>query len=192
MRYKKIDKSLFVNNRKRFVKELKPGSVAVFNSNDIMPTNADGTMRFRQNNDLFYLTGVDQEETILVLCPNYPDKKYREVLFLRETSELIATWEGHKLTKEEARQQTGIDTILWTSEFHKLFNTIMVMGGVEFVYLNTNQHYRAEVAVETRDARFINWCKEKYPIHKYERSAPILSKLRAVKSEMEIELLQQA
>ena len=114
MRYKKIDKSLFVNNRKRFVKELKSGSVAVFNSNDIMPTNADGTMRFRQNNDLFYLTGADQEETILVLCPDYPDKKYREVLFLRETSQLIATWEGHKLTKEEA---DFIETVLkWESD----------------------------------------------------------------------------
>src|SRR6185503_21108280 len=161
MRYNKIDSALFVSNRKRFVKELKPGSVAVFNSNDIMPTNADGTMRFRQNNDLFYLTGVDQEESILVICPDYPDKKYREVLFLRETSELIATWEGHKLTKAEARAATGVDTVLWTSEFHKLFNMMMVMGGVEFVYLNTNQHYRAEVAVETRDARFIKWCMEK-------------------------------
>ncbi len=192
MRYKKIDPSLFITNRKRLVKELKPGSVAVFNSNDIMPTNADGTMRFRQNNDLFYLTGVDQEETILMICPGYPDKKYREVLFLRETSELLATWEGHKLTKEEARQLTGIETILWTSEFYKLFNTMMVMGGVEFVYLNTNQHYRAEATVETRDARFIKWCKEKYPLHKYERVAPILSKLRVVKSEAEIELMQEA
>jgi Xaa-Pro aminopeptidase len=192
MRYKKIDPSLFIGNRKRFVKELKSGSIAVFNSNDIMPTNADGTMRFRQNNDLFYMTGVDQEETILVICPDYPEKKYREVLFLRETSELIATWEGHKLTKAEARQRTGIETVLWTSEFHKLFNMMMVMGGVEHVYLNTNQHYRAEVAVETRDARFIKSCKEKYPLHKYERIAPILSKLRAIKSEAEIELMQKA
>lgn len=192
MRYRNIDQSLFINNRKRLVKELKPGSVAVFNANDIMPTNADGTMRFRQNNDLFYLSGVDQEETILVLCPDYPDKKYREVLFLRETSELIATWEGHKLTKEEARQQTGIETVLWTSEFHKLFHTMMVMGGVEFVYLNTNQHYRAEVAIGTRDARFIKWCQEKYPLHKYERVAPIMAKLRAIKSAEEIALMQTA
>jgi Xaa-Pro aminopeptidase len=192
MRYRNIDKSLFVNNRKRLVKELKPGSVALFNANDIMPTNADGTMRFRQNNDLFYLSGVDQEETILVLCPDYPDKKYREVLFLRETSELIATWEGHKLTKEEARKQTGIETVLWTSEFHKLFNMMMVMGGVEFVYLNTNQHYRAEVAIDTRDARFIKWCQEKYPLHKYERIAPIMAKLRAIKSAEEIALMQTA
>jgi Xaa-Pro aminopeptidase len=192
MRYKQINKSLYINNRKRLINELQPGSVAVFNSNDIMPTNADGTMRFRQNNDLFYLTGVDQEETILVLFPDYPDKKFREVLFLRETSELIATWEGHKLTKDEARALSGIETVLWTSEFHKLLNTMLTMGGAEFVYLNTNEHYRAEVAVETRDSRFIKWCKEKYQLHKYERIAPIMSKLRTVKSKEEIDQLQVA
>src|SRR5688572_3413654 len=192
MRYKKIDKSLFVNNRKRFVKELKPGSVAVFNSNDIMPTNADGTMRFRQNNDLFYLTGVDQEETILMLFPDHPDKKFREVLFLRETSELIATWEGHKLTKDEAKALSGIETVLWTTDFHRVLNTALTMGGAESVYLNTNEHYRAEIAVETRDSRFIKWCREKYPLHRYERVAPIMSKLRAVKSKEEIDQLQVA
>src|ERR1700754_1678338 len=99
MRYESISKELFVNNRKKLVKELKPNSIAVLNSNDVMPTNSDGTVRFRQNSDLFYLSGVDQEETILVLCPDFPDKRYKEVLFLRETSDLIATWEGHKLTK---------------------------------------------------------------------------------------------
>jgi len=192
MRYKQINKSLYINNRKRLVHELKPGAVAVFNSNDIMPTNADGTMRFRQNNDLFYLTGVDQEETILVLFPDYPDKKFREVLFLRETSEVIATWEGHKLTKDEARALSGIETVLWTSEFPKLLNTMLTMGGAELVYLNTNEHYRAEVAVETRDSRFIKWCKEKYPLHTYERIAPIMSKLRSIKSKEEIDQLQVA
>src|SRR6188768_3028109 len=110
MRYKSINKELFVSNRKRLLKEVKTHSLVAINANDVMPTNSDGTMRFRQNSDLFYLTGVDQEETVLVLCPDFPDKKYREVLFLRETSDLIATWEGHKLTKEEARQQTGIET----------------------------------------------------------------------------------
>src|SRR6187551_4058224 len=124
MRYKSISKELFVSNRKRLLKEIKSNSVVVANSNDIMPTNSDGTMRFRQNSDLFYLTGVDQEETILVLCPDFPDKKYREVLFLRETSDMIATWEGHKLTKEEARKATGVQTIMWLSEFPKLFNTM--------------------------------------------------------------------
>lgn len=192
MRYKQISKSLYINNRKRLVTELKSGSLAVFNSNDIQPTNADGTMRFRQNNDLFYLTGIDQEETILVLFPDYPDKKFREVLFLRETSELIATWEGHKFTKDEARELSGIETVLWTSEFPKLLNAMLTMGGAEFVYLNTNEHYRADVSVESRDARFIKWCKEKYPLHKYERIAPIMSKLRSVKSKEEIDQLQIA
>lgn len=192
MRYKQINKSLYINNRKRLVHELKAGSVAVFNSNDIMPTNADGTMRFRQNNDLFYLTGVDQEESILMLFPDHPDKKFREVLFLRETSGLIATWEGHKLTKDEARELSGIDTILWLAEFQRVLNTALTMGGAEFIYLNTNEHYRAEAAVETRDSRFIKWCKEKYPLHKYERIAPVMSKLRAVKSKEEINQLQVA
>ena len=192
MRYEKINKQLFIDNRRRLVKSLKPGSVAVVNANDIMPTNADGTLRFRQNSDLFYLTGVDQEETILVLCPDYPDKKYREVLFLRETNETIATWEGHKLTKDEARELTGIETVLWLSEFKKLFHTMMVMGGVEYVYLNTNEHYRADVIVESRDSRFIKWCKEKYPLHKYERLAPLMARLRAIKSKYEIELMQKA
>lgn len=192
MRYKKINNELFKLNRKRLIKELKPGSVAVFNANDIMPTNADGTMRFRQNSDLFYLTGVDQEETILVLCPDYPDKKFREVLFVRETNEQIATWEGHKLTKEEAREVSGIETILWTSDFQRIFNTMMVMGGVNQVYLNTNEHYRADVLVESRDSRFIKWCKEKYPLHQYARIAPLMSKLRAVKSRYELEQMQEA
>jgi Xaa-Pro aminopeptidase len=141
---------------------------------------------------LFYLTGVDQEETILVLCPDFPDEKYHEVLFLRETSETIATWEGHKLTKEEAREATGIKTVLWLSEFPKLFNTMMVMGNVENVYLNTNDHYRADVAVDSRDARFIQYCQKKYPLHKYERLAPIMHRLRCVKSKHEIDLMQKA
>lgn len=192
MRYQKINQRLFTNNRKNLVKKLKDHSVVVVNANDIMPTNSDGTMRFRQNSDLFYLTGVDQEETVLVLCPDFPDEKYREVLFLRETSELIATWEGHKLTKEEARELTGIETVLWTTEFPKLFNTMMVMGDVERVYLNTNDHYRAEIAVDSRDNRFIKWCQQKYPLHKYERLAPIMHALRSIKSDEEIKLMQEA
>ncbi|HYG01854.1 MAG TPA: aminopeptidase P family protein [Chryseosolibacter sp.] len=192
MRYGKINTALFTSNRKNLQKKLKENSIVVVNANDIMPTNADGTMRFRQNSDLFYLTGVDQEETIYVLCPDFPDKKYREVLFLRETNEHIATWEGHKLTKEEAREATGVETIVWVSEFPKLFNTMMVMGNVENVYLNTNDHYRAEVAVDSRDARFIKFCQQKYPLHKYERLAPLMHQLRSVKSKHEIELMQRA
>jgi Xaa-Pro aminopeptidase len=192
MRYKNINKELFETNRKNLVKELKSNSLVVVNANDIMPTNSDGTMRFRQNSDLFYLTGVDQEETILVLCPDFPDKKYREILFLRETSELISVWEGHKLTKEEAREQTGIETIIWVSDFAKIFNMLMVMGDVEHVYLNTNDHYRADVAVESREARFVKWCQDKYPLHRYERLAPIMHRLRSIKSKYELDQLQRA
>jgi Xaa-Pro aminopeptidase len=157
-----------------------------------MPTNADGTLAFRQNNDLFYLTGIDQEESILILCPNFPDEKWREILFLKETSEHIAIWEGHKLTKEEAKHRTGIETILWLSEFPRVFRHLMTMGNVENVYLNTNEHYRAEITVQTRDARFIEWCKASYPLHNYQRIAPIISKLRSVKSQEEIALMQEA
>lgn len=192
MRYAPINKQLFIDNRNNLRKQLKPNSVVVLNSNDVMPTNSDGTMRFRQNSDLFYLTGVDQEETQLVLCPDFPEKRYREVLFLRETNEQIATWEGNRLTREAAREMTGIETVLWNSEFPKLFNTMMVMGNVEYVYLNTNDHYRAEVTVDSRDYRFVRWCREKYPLHQYERLAPIMHRLRTVKSKYEIDLMQVA
>jgi Xaa-Pro aminopeptidase len=192
MRYRPIHADLFTGNRKKLVKELKANSIVVVNANDIMPTNSDGTMRFRQNSDLFYLTGADQEETILLLCPDASEKKYREILFLRETSELISVWEGHKLTKEEAREQTGIETILWVSDFQKVLHMLMVMGDVEHVYLNTNDHYRADAVVESREARFVKWCKDKYPLHKYERLAPILHRLRSVKSKEEIQQLQTA
>lgn len=192
MRYQKIDQQLFVNNRSNLRRELKSNSAVVVNSNDIMPTNSDGTMRFRQNSDLFYLTGVDQEESILVLCPDFPEEKYREVLFLRETNDQIALWEGHKLTKEEARDVTGVKTILWLADFQKIFHTMMVMGNVENVYLNTNDHYRADVTVDSRDQRFVRLCQQKYPLHRYERLAPIMHRLRSVKSKEEIALMQKA
>lgn len=192
MRYETIGKELFVTNRKRLVKELKPNSLALFNSNDIMPTNADGTMPFRQNSDLFYLTGINQEESILLICPGFPDAKYREILFLREPNEHLEKWEGHKLTKKEAQEISGIETIVWTSGFNSLFHHIMVMGGTEHVYLNTNEHYRSDVVVQTRDARFIDWCKTIYPLHTYTRVAPVMSALRRIKQKREIELMQQA
>jgi Xaa-Pro aminopeptidase len=189
-RYSPIDASLFVENRKRFRKLLKPGSVAVFNSNDIMPGNADGSMRFLQNSDLFYLSGIDQEESILLMFPDFPVEEYREILFLRETSEEIAIWEGHKYTKEEAREASGVQTVFWLSQFEKVFN--LLMAEAENVYLNTNEHIRAEVRVETRDARFIKWCQEHYPLHHYHRSAPLMYSLRAIKSEHEIKVMQEA
>ncbi len=192
MRYEPIDNQLFVQNRQRLTALLKPNSLAIFNANDILPTNADGTMSFRQNNDLFYLTGVDQEETILVLCPNHPDEKFREVLFLRETSEEIAIWEGHKLTKEEAVQTTGLPlkAIYWTSQFDKIFGQMVFEA--ERVYLNTNEHTRAEVAVQTRDARFIDWFRQQFPLHTLERVAPLMHQIRAIKLPQEIVLLNRA
>jgi Xaa-Pro aminopeptidase len=192
MRYEKIGADLFTTNRKRLVKSMKSNSLAVVNSNDIMPTNADGTMAFKQNTDLFYLTGIDQEESILVLCPDFPDKKYREVLFLRQPNELLEKWEGHKLSKEEATQISGVETVVWLPSFNSQFHHMMVMGGTERVYLNTNEHYRSDVVVQTRDARFIDWCKQNYPLHRYDRLAQLLSPLRREKQKREIELLQRA
>jgi Xaa-Pro aminopeptidase len=190
MRYEKINKQLFIENRKKFAAKLKPGSIAVFNSNDIMPTNADGHMKLKQNADLFYLSGVDQEESILVIFPDAKDGIHKEVLFLKETNETIAIWEGHKLTKEEAKDVSGIEKIYWLSEFNTVFNTLMAEA--ENVYLNTNEHIRAVVEVETRDSRFISWCRNKYPLHNYLRSAPIMHELRAIKSEFEVQLIQHA
>lgn len=190
MKYTPLNKDLYIFNRQRLIKELRSNSIAIFNSNDIMPTNADGTMAFRQNNDLFYLSGIDQEESILLIYPDFHDQKFREVLFLKETSEEIAVWEGHKYTKEEARAISGIKSVYWLSQFKQVFNTLMAEA--EYVYLDTNEHIRAVIDVQTRDARFVSWCKERYPIHKYERVAPIMHKLRAVKSKEEIETLRQA
>ncbi|CAN5389547.1 aminopeptidase P family protein [soil metagenome] len=190
MKYAPIDKQLFIENRRNFTELLKSKSVAVFNSNDILPTNADGTLPFRQNNDLFYLSGIDQEETILVIAPDFYDKSYREILFIKETDEKIALWEGHKYTKEEAYETSGIKSIFWLSQFEQIFNTIIVEA--EHIYLNSNEHIRANVDTETRDARFLKWCMSKYPLFKYERSAPLMGYLRAVKSEPEISLIQKA
>ncbi len=190
MKYTPLPKELYQRNRKKLVAKLKSDSIVILNSNDIMPTNADGTMQFRQNNDLFYLCGIDQEETILLLAPNCPVPAMREVLFLRETNEHIAVWEGHKYTKEEGEATSGIQNIQWLANFDQVFNTVITLS--KNVYLNTNEHLRAGVQVETRDARFIKTCKEKYPLHQYERIAPIMHELRGVKEQEEIDQLQIA
>jgi len=190
MKYLPIDSKLFVENRKRFVKELKPNSLAVFNSNDIMPTNADGTLPFRQNNDIFYLSGVDQEESILVIFPDAQNNDFKEVLFLKETSFEIAIWEGAKLSKEQAFEVSGIKSVYWLSQFEMVFNKMMAEA--DHIYLNANEHLRAVIEVETRDDRFTKWMKERYPLHSYERSAPILHRLRAIKSDLEVEQIQTA
>ena len=190
MKYQPLPKELYIRNRAKLAAKLAPQSVAVFNANDIMPTNADGTMKFRQNNDLFYLCGIDQEETILLIAPDCPNPAWREVLFLRETNEHIAIWEGHKYTKGEAYQTSGIVNIQWLSAFETIFNSVVNLS--ERIYLNTNEHLRAGVVVETRDARFIKMCKEKYPLHEFERAAPIMHELRGVKEPEEISQMQIA
>lgn len=190
MKYAAIDANLFMENRKKFAKKLKANSLAIFNSNDIMPTSADGSMAFIQNTDMFYLSGIDQEESILLIYPDAKNEAQREMLFMKETNEHIAIWEGHKYTKEEATAASGVRTVHWMSQFKTIFRTLM--GQCDQVYLNTNEHTRAVVEVETREARFVNWCKETYPAHTYNRSAPIMHELRAVKSKIEIDLMQQA
>jgi Xaa-Pro aminopeptidase len=190
MRLEKIDRDLFIANRKKFIKHLQPRSIAVFNANDIMPTSADGTMKFIQNKDFFYLSGVDQEESILIIFPDAYMESHREMLFLKETDENIARWEGEKLNKQQGTEVSGIESIYWLSEFEKIFRD--VMSQAENVYLNTNEHLRAADEVETRDDRFRKWITEKYPLHTYRRAQPIMHQLRAIKSELEIEQLQKA
>ncbi|UGU17725.1 aminopeptidase P family protein [Sinomicrobium kalidii] len=190
MRYDPIDSNLFIKNRAKFTARMKPKSIAVFNSNDIYPVGADSTLPFQQSRDLFYLSGVDQEESILVLFPDAIDPKHREILFVRETNEHIAIWEGAKLTKEKAFEVSGIKTVYWLKDFDKVFFDVMTEA--ETVYFNTNEHYRQAVETQTREARFIEWCKEKFPAHKWERSNPILQKIRGVKEPQEITLLQRA
>ena len=186
MKYLNIDNQLFIKNRKKFSDKLKENTLAIFNSNDIMPTNADGTVPFRQNNDLFWLSGVDQEESVLVVFPN---NKEKEILFLKETSELIAIWEGAKLTKEEALNTSGISTVYWLSEMdEKLEELISKCDGI---YLNKNIHSRAASKVQTRDDRFRNMISGKYNKEILE-VAPIMHELRSIKSDTEISLLQNA
>jgi Xaa-Pro aminopeptidase len=190
MRYAPIDPQLFVENRARLRQLLLPRSLAVLNANDIPPTNADGVLGFVQNSDLFYLTGVDQEETILLLFPDAAEEKHREILFLRETNDQIALWEGRKLTKEEARKRTGIKKVLWLAEFEPLFRELMCEA--ERVYLNSNEHKRAGTEVESRDARFIRRVRARFPLHEYHRLARLMHRLRLVKSAFELELIRKA
>ncbi len=190
MKYFTIDCNLFIKNRAKFIAEMKPKSIAFFNSNDIYPISADSTMPFAQHRDIFYLSGIDQEESILVLFPDAAEEKHREVLFLKETSELIAIWEGEKLTKEKAFETSGIPTVYWLDEFDKIIYGLMHQA--ETVYYNINEHYRATRLVETREDRFIKQFKTQYPLHKIERSNPVLQKIRAVKEPEEINLIQKA
>ncbi|MBL7882790.1 MAG: aminopeptidase P family protein [Bacteroidia bacterium] len=190
MKYSAIDSKLFIENRKRFAASLKPNSIALFVSNDILPTNADGAMGFVQNSDLFYLSGVDQEETILLIYPDAKNGAHKEVLFVRETNETIAIWEGAKLTKEQATATSGINTVMWSHGFEGFLKSVIFQA--EHIYLNSNEHTRRYIDTETAEMRFNKSIITKYPLHKVERSAPIMHKLRAIKSKYEIDLIQQA
>lgn len=190
MKYQAIDKSLFEHNRVLFNKKLNSNSLAIFCSNDQMPTNADGTMPFKQNSDLFWLTGVDQEESKLILFPESSNPNHREILFLKETSDLIAIWEGAKLNKKQAYETSGIKTVYWNSEFENVFGELM--QEVNTVYLNSNEHSRSTSEVQTQTDRFNDWCKHNYSDKAYLKSAPFMHELRAVKHSIEVDLLQHA
>jgi len=190
MKYQTIDKELFQYNRSGYTNLLKSNSIAVFNANDEFPRSGDQNFSFKQNSDLFYLSGIDQEQTILLLYPDCPNPLYREVLFLRQTNDHIAVWEGYKYTKPQARDASGIASVYWLDDFWSIFNSIVHYA--DNIYLNTNENDRSESLVPYRDLRFIKDLKERFPLHNYERSAPLLRKLRARKSEIEIALTRRA
>lgn len=190
VRYQPIDPQLFVSNRQKLKRLLLPNSLLVVNANDVLPTNGDGTLAMIPNSDLYYLTGVEQEQTILVLYPDADEKKHCELLFLREPTSENELWEGHKLTREEARELTGIQHIHWLSEFPRLFHRLMCE--CEHVYLNANEHARAIVEVPSRDARFVADLRRRYPLHDYQRLAPLMHRLRAVKSKAEVSMIRKA
>jgi Xaa-Pro aminopeptidase len=190
MRYTQIAQELFVENRKRLAACLPTNALAVVNANDICATNADGCQNTIVNSDLFYLTGVEQEQSILVIYPDADEEKHRELLFLREPTADSELWEGRKLTKKSARELTGIQNIHWLSEFPRLFHRLMCE--CDHVFLNSNEHKRAIIETQTREARFVAETMQKYPLHNYRRLAQLMHRLRAVKSELEIEQIRKA
>jgi len=190
MKYEQIPNSLFIKNRKKFMAQMMPKSIAVFNSNDIYPISADSVLPFEQHRDIFYLSGADQEETILLLFPDAIDKKHREILFVRETNDHIAVWEGAKLTKEKATEVSGTETVYWLTDFDKIFFDLMTEA--DTIYFNTNEHYRQAVETQTREDRFIIKCKKNFPAHQWAKSNSILQEIRGIKEPEELELMQTA
>jgi Xaa-Pro aminopeptidase len=191
MRYDKINSSLFIENRQRFSEKQKNSSIAILTSNDVMPTNADDVMGFAQNNDLFYLTGIDQDETILVLYPHAFKEENREILFIKEVTEHSKIWDGDFLNKEEAFQISGIKNVKWIHEFEKTLQLFAFEA--DTFYLGHNEHIkRTTFEMTTRQDRMIQWCKEKYPLHQYDRVAKITRELRPIKSDEEIKLIKKA
>lgn len=189
-KYDSIDKQLFIDNRSRLKSKLKPNTIVIVNANDEMPRSADGHFPFRQNSDLFWLSGIDQEQTTLVLFPDHPLPEMREILFLRRTSKLIAVWEGHKYTEEEAKQASGIENIKWADSLMDILPGMVYLA--EHICLNLNEHARMHNEVPNFDLRFAQKMKLQFPLHRYERLAPIMHDLRAIKSASEVALIQQA
>ncbi|MBN4081821.1 aminopeptidase P N-terminal domain-containing protein, partial [bacterium AH-315-C07] len=181
-RYEPINNSLFVENRKRYAEKLKAGALAIFHSNDEMPRNGDGFFPFRQNSDIFYLSGIDQEESILIILPDSAKPEFKEVLFIRKTNENIAIWEGHKYSKKEAQDVSGIKKVLWLEDFDVIFNEMMNHSNHCYINLNENDRYASPV--EYCELRTSNQLKRKYPGHSFERSGPIMADLRAIKSQI--------
>jgi Xaa-Pro aminopeptidase len=190
VRHQPIDPQFFVRNRERLRAMLQPNSIVLVVSNDTLPTNADGVMPFRQNNDLYYLTGVEQEDTVLVMMPEARDPKEREILFVKETSELIAVWDGQKLTKEQARERTGVERVEWSQGFDGFLHRLVPQA--DHIYLTTNEHLRAAVVVETANDRLIRKCQARYPLHRYQRLAPLMHRLRMTKDEVELAMIRKA
>lgn len=191
MRYSQIPASLFIRNREKFIAKMAPNSIAILTSNDIMPNNADDVMGFAQNNDLFYLSGIDQEESILVLYPDAALPENREMLFVKETNELIKIWEGDKLTQEKAFEASGVKNVKWLQDF-ELAIQYMAFEADNF-YLGHNEHKKTLTAeMNTRQDRMIAWCKERYPLHSYQRAAKITRELRQIKTDEEVALIQKA
>ena len=190
MRHTPIDPALFTANRRRLVQLFPPGSVAVLHAADTLPTTGDGTLRIHPASDLFWASGIEQEESVLVLAPGAVNPAHREMLFLRQPNEQLATWEGAKLTTEQARQISGITKIRWLTEFPAAIHALLCES--DAVYLNANEHERAATEVESRDERMARQLIHRYPLHRFERLAPLLRRLRAVKTPAEVALIRKA
>ena len=190
MKYLPLNPEIFVKNRERFSKELLPGSIAVFVSNDEVPSNGDALYPFKQNSDLFWLSGVTQEDSMVIIFPDHPDPKYREVLVLVRPNELKEKWDGKRLRADEAKKISGIPTIVWLDSVDALLQQWIHLA--ENIYLDSNENDRKASLVQTREYRFIEDMKRRYPLHSYHRAAKIMKQLRAIKTPLEIEVLQQA
>ena len=190
MKYFPVDSNLFIKNRVKFSSQMHASSIAVFNSNDIFTTGADSTLSFHQHRNIFYLSGIDQEESILVLFPDANNPKHREILFIKKTNNKIAIWEGAKLSKKQATEKSGIQSVYWLDEFETIFEQLMTQA--QIIYINNNDHYRKAIQMETREDRFVKMVKSKYANHSFENNFPIMKSLRGVKEQEEINLIQRA